>query len=137
MTAKTIPAPAPATAFGARPELKFLKTAELAVDRAYQRTIDSRRSQALIARIAAGFRWSAFQAILATAKTGGGYLVLDVAALKAAKVRIAVKDARAGAFVLDGVVAIDRRRLLAEANEARRAAGLPFLRFESVDWTAA
>jgi len=71
---------APATAFGARPKLEWLPVQKLAVDHRYQRTLDSDRSQALIARIAAKFRWSAFQAILATPRQkadGGGWLVLD------------------------------------------------------------
>jgi hypothetical protein len=63
---------------GKRPELAWLPVAQLAVDHRYQRTLESRRSQNLIERIAKDFRWAAFQAVLATAKEGGaGWLVLD------------------------------------------------------------
>lgn len=67
---------------GSRPELLWLPVEKLAVDHRYQRTIESRRSQKLVEDIAANFRWSAFQAILATAQknlAGGviGWLVID------------------------------------------------------------
>lgn len=70
------PAAAPPEARGDLPELAWLPIHRLTVDASYQRTIDSRRSQALIARIATDFRWSAFQAILA-APRGDGWVVLD------------------------------------------------------------
>lgn len=62
---------------GPQPELAWLPVDRLAVDRRYQRTIDSRKSQALIERIARDFRWAAFQAILAAPNEGQGWLVLD------------------------------------------------------------
>jgi hypothetical protein len=61
---------------GRRPELKWLPIDQLSVDHRYQRTLESRRSQNLIVAIANRFRWSAFQAILAT-RSGSGWLVID------------------------------------------------------------
>jgi hypothetical protein len=61
---------------GPKPKLEWLPVDKLSVDHRYQRDLESRRSQALIARIAEHFRWSAFQAILAV-KAEGGWLVLD------------------------------------------------------------
>lgn len=49
---------------GKRPELAWLPVGKLKADPRYQRSLETRRGQALIERIAAGFRWSAFQAIL-------------------------------------------------------------------------
>lgn len=65
--------------WGPAPTLGFRKVAELHVDERYQRTLDSRRSQQNIARIVAGFRWSAFGAVLITARPGNatGYWLLD------------------------------------------------------------
>lgn len=65
------------TDVGRRPELAWLPVGKLKADPRYQRTIETRRGQALIERIAASFRWSAFQAILAMKAEGGGWLVLD------------------------------------------------------------
>jgi hypothetical protein len=66
------------TDFGSKPELKWLPVDRLSVDHRYQRTLESERSQRLVARIAEKFRWSAFQAVLATeAPKGGGWLIID------------------------------------------------------------
>lgn len=66
---------------GPVPDLAWLPVARLRVDHTYQRTLESRRSQTLIERIAAEFRWLAFQAILATPDGQEGdlgmWLVLD------------------------------------------------------------
>lgn len=61
---------------GRRPELKWLPIEKLSVDAAYQRTLDSRRSQQVIERIAENFRWSAFQAVLAV-RHDDGWRILD------------------------------------------------------------
>lgn len=61
---------------GPKPELAWLPVAKLSVDPSYQRTLESRTSQDLVARIAEKFRWSAFQAVLA-AKRGSGWVVID------------------------------------------------------------
>lgn len=65
------------TTHGKRPELKWLPVAKLSVDHRYQRTLESERSQRLIARIAERFHWTAFQAVLATKRPGGGWLIID------------------------------------------------------------
>jgi hypothetical protein len=67
---------APARDFGKRPELRWLLIHDLYVDPTYQRTLESRRSQALITKITAGFSWSRFGAVLVTS-TKRGYAVLD------------------------------------------------------------
>lgn len=71
MSNKTLPAD-----YGARPELAWLPVTKLAVDPSYQRTLDSARSQAVISRVVAQFRWASFQAILAT-RSGNCYLIID------------------------------------------------------------
>jgi uncharacterized protein DUF6551 len=68
---------------GPRPELAWLPVERLVIDPRYQREIDSRRSRAHIAKIAANFRWARFGAILVTprgaAEAGGGrgWTVID------------------------------------------------------------
>jgi ParB-like chromosome segregation protein Spo0J len=62
---------------GPRPKLAWLPVYALSVDQRYQRSLDSERSKALITRIAASFRWTAFQAILAAPAAPGAWLVLD------------------------------------------------------------
>lgn len=68
---------------GALPELAWIPIERLSVDHRYQRTLDGKRSQAVIERITASFRWAAFQAILVTRAEGGGkpeaqgYLIID------------------------------------------------------------
>jgi hypothetical protein len=61
---------------GPLPELAWLPVGKLSVDPTYQRSLESERSKALIARIAKRFRWSAFQAILAV-KHGNGWRIID------------------------------------------------------------
>ena len=61
---------------GPLPELAWLSVAKCSVDASYQRTFESRTSQALVSRIAENFRWSAFQAVLA-AKRGAGWVIID------------------------------------------------------------
>lgn len=58
--------PRDSDSYGLPPELAWLPVGKLVIDPSYQRSIESRRSQLLIARIASEFRWAAFQAILAT-----------------------------------------------------------------------
>jgi ParB-like chromosome segregation protein Spo0J len=65
---------------GALPELAWLPVDKLDVDPAYQRTLDTKASQKLIQKIADGFRWISFQAILATPVGKGDdkrWLVID------------------------------------------------------------
>lgn len=61
---------------GPAPELRWLPCDRLTVDHTYQRTLSEKRSQKVIERIAANFKWSAFQAILAT-PSGDEYRILD------------------------------------------------------------
>lgn len=62
---------------GPRPELTWLPVGRLDIDPAYQRAIDTRRSQRLIGKIAANFRWAAFQAILAGPSGPERWLIID------------------------------------------------------------
>lgn len=70
---------APITDAGPEPDLAWLPVTRCRVDSAYQRSIQSKNSQGLIARISANFRWAAFQAVLATPdpKEEGWFLILD------------------------------------------------------------
>lgn len=58
--------------FGPKPELRWIPVARLTVDLAYQRSLETRRSQQLIAAIAGGFRWSKFGAVLVAPIESGG-----------------------------------------------------------------
>ena len=67
---------APPAEWGEKPELRWLKIAELHIDQTYQRSIESRASQLLIKKIAANFRWRAFGTVLLCASEIG-WMVLD------------------------------------------------------------
>lgn len=62
---------------GPLPDLAWLPVEKLDVDPAYQRTLDTPRSRALVARIAAAFRWARFQAILAAPAAPDRWLIID------------------------------------------------------------
>ena len=62
--------------FGPKPALDWLSIDQVSVDAKYQRDTGSRRSQNLIAKIVAGFRWSRFGVVL-TVKFGKGWHVID------------------------------------------------------------
>lgn len=62
--------------YGPKPELRWVGTAKLSVDMAYQRSLETRRSQQLIARIAGEFRWSKFGAVLLAPLPLGAYALL-------------------------------------------------------------
>lgn len=81
---------------GPTPELAWLPVERLRVDHRYQRSIESDRSQRLIKRITAEFRWLSFQAILATidreAPDGPGWLILDGQHRTEAARRVGIKQ---------------------------------------------
>lgn len=77
---------------GPKPELRWLPVDRLAVDHRYQRTLESDRSQALVGRIAEGFRWSAFQAVLAAPDGAKRWLVLDGQHRVEAARRVGIKE---------------------------------------------
>lgn len=62
---------------GPMPQLAWLPIDRLVVDPSYQRTINTTSGRRLIARIAAEFRWSAFQAVLASPNGAGGWVLID------------------------------------------------------------
>jgi hypothetical protein len=122
-------------------ELAWLPVDKLGVDTRYQRTLESRRSQKLIEDIAERFRWSAFQAVLATidaaqrAAGRTGWLVIDgqhrveaarrrgITHVPAVVVSAASIEEQAAAFVHANT---DRVSVNAFAlHHARRAAGDP------------
>lgn len=139
---------------GPEPSLAWIEVKRCAVDPRYQRTLESRRSQEIIDRIASDFRWSCFQAVLATMDGKGGFLLLDgqhrVEAARRcgiAKVPAVVVDAgsiaeQAAAFVranLDRVAvntfALHHAKIVAgdathqEIDRACRAAGVSIPRY--------
>jgi hypothetical protein len=69
--------PRKARDLGPPPQLKFIPVAKCRVDAAYQRTVASERSRATVARIAHGFDWRAFGAVIAGRDGAGGYVVPD------------------------------------------------------------
>ena len=62
---------------GPLPELAWLPIDKLAVDPAYQRSLDTPRSQKLIDRIAAEFDWLRFGALMAVVAGEQRWLVID------------------------------------------------------------
>lgn len=71
------PATPSAQDFGPKPELLWLPVHRLSIDMRYQRSLESRRSQALVDRIAAEFRWARFGAVLVSPLAMEAYAVLD------------------------------------------------------------
>lgn len=63
--------------YGQRPELGWLPVDLLSVEEAYQRKIDSRRSQAAIEQIVQHFKWSCFGTALVTQNGEAGWLIID------------------------------------------------------------
>lgn len=70
-------APAFAAPEGRRPTLDWLTPAELAVDTAYQRSIDTGASRKLINGIAARWRWDLCLPLLVSRRPDGGHYVVD------------------------------------------------------------
>jgi ParB-like chromosome segregation protein Spo0J len=101
---------------GKRPDLVWLPVDALTVDHRYQRTLESRRSQKLIETIAANFRWSAFQAILAT-RSGKAYLVIDGQHRVEAARRCNL--AEVPAVVTDAVSLAEQAAAFVQANTSR------------------
>ncbi|MEZ7273885.1 ParB/RepB/Spo0J family partition protein [Sphingobium sp. 10 DY56-G10] len=62
---------------GQRPSLEFRPVADLMVDPAYQRSIDTGPSQALIKRIARDWDWGLCQPLNVARRTNGGLFVID------------------------------------------------------------
>lgn len=105
------------TDFGAKPRLEWLPVERLVVDHTYQRTVESARSQLLIAKIARDFRWSLFQAAVVTAVGGGKYAVIDGQhRIEAAKRRAVDK---VPAVVIEAASAAEAARAFVAANRDR------------------
>ncbi len=63
--------------FGPKPKLTWLPVKRLTVDMRYQRTLESTRSQKLINRMVAEFKWQRFGAVLAAPAAMGNYALID------------------------------------------------------------
>jgi hypothetical protein len=89
----------------------WLPVARLSVDERYQRNLESRRSQALIARLVERFNWSAFQTIIAT-ENGDGWLVIDgghrvEAARRRGETHVPAVIVRASSFAEQAAIFVD------------------------------
>ena len=62
---------------GARPELAWIDVDLLTIDSTYQRTIESRKSQALIQKLAENWVWAHCAPLIVTPSGEGEYLVID------------------------------------------------------------
>lgn len=107
----TAPKPTP------KPELRWLPVNRLSVDMGYQRSLETRRSQELIARIAANFDWALFGTVM-TAPLG-----LDTWELMDGQHRVEGAK-RAGVVEVPSVViqtpdAAARARIFRAANQER------------------
>lgn len=118
------------TAIGERPELAWLPVQRCGVNPAYQRTIKSERSQAMIAKIAADFRWAAFQAVLAAPDPDrdGWFLVLDGQHRIEAARRVGID--RVPAVVVAAVSVAEQALAFVRANQDRVAVN-PFALFHA------
>lgn len=63
--------------FGPKPKLVWLPVKRLTVDMRYQRTLESSRSQKLIERMVADFKWQRFGAVLAAPSAMDNYALID------------------------------------------------------------
>lgn len=64
------------TALGAKPMLAWIDKTLLSVEPSYQRTLSAKRSQSLIAKLAAGFCWAHCAPLIVAAK-GKGWVIID------------------------------------------------------------
>ncbi len=74
-------------AMGAKPALEFVAPAQLHIDAAYQRSIESRESQSLIRQIAAQWRWDLCQVLVVSRRDGKLYVIDGQHRFEAAKLR--------------------------------------------------
>lgn len=108
-----------AAAHGPKPELMWLPLARCHVDNRYQRTLESDRSQALVARLAAAWRWASCGALLAVADGKDRYLLLDGQHRAEAARRIGIKELPA--LVVAGLSLKDQAAAFVGANLDRVA----------------
>jgi hypothetical protein len=111
MTAKVDPGP--------KPELVWLALARCHVDHRYQRTLESDRSQALVERLAAGWRWASCGSLLAVKDGKDRYLLLDGQHRAEAARRIGIKELPA--LVVDGLSLEEQAAAFGRANLDRVA----------------
>jgi hypothetical protein len=104
---------------GKKPELKWLAVSRCHVDQRYQRSLESRRSQALIDRLVERFKWSAFQAVLAVKDGKGGYFVIDGQHRAEAARRLGIKEVPG--VLLEAASLEEQARAFVEANQSRVA----------------
>ena len=65
------------TPIGRLPVLQFMQPAELQIDPQYQRSIEGRQSQSLIAKIAQGWNWDLCQPLVIARRSEEGLFVID------------------------------------------------------------
>lgn len=115
--------------FGPKPKLDYLPIARLSVDMAYQRSLESERSKALIVRIAAEFDWALFGTVMVaplepkgegpSSRHGGSFELMDgqhrVAGARAA----GIKDVPP--TIIQAPTLQQRARIFAASNSQRVA----------------
>ena len=112
---------------GPKPELGWLPVARLSVDGRYQRNLESRRSQKLIARIVERFSWSAFQAIVVTECEDGWAIIDGQHRWTAAKKR---GETHVPAIIVKALSVAEQAAIFVSANENRVAVN-PFALFHA------
>lgn len=107
---------------GRMPVLQFLRPSELQIDPAYQRSIESSESQALIRRIAMFWNWDLCQPLVVSRRADGGLYVIDGQhRLEAARLRGDI-DQLPG-VVGDYATAADEAASFVHLNQQRRPLG--------------
>jgi hypothetical protein len=92
---------------GPRPKLAWVPARMMLVDAAYQRTIESIRSQALIQKIAREFSWHHFQPLIVSERRVGGttlYAIIDGQHRHAAAVLLGIDELPCSVVKLDTTV---------------------------------
>lgn len=108
---------AAASTHGPKPELQWLPIARLSVDMAYQRSLESSRSQSLIARIAADFRWALFGTVMVAPLPLGSWELMD-GQHRVAGARQAGID-QVPASIIAAPTIEERARIFRDANRQR------------------
>jgi ParB-like nuclease domain len=108
-----------ANAHGPKPELTWLPLSRCHVDHRYQRTLESERSQALVERLAKGWRWASCGALLAVKDGKDRYLLLDGQHRAEAARRIGIKELPA--LVVAGLSLEEQAAAFVRANLDRVA----------------
>lgn len=101
---------------GPVPRLEWLPVGDLAADPAYQRSIQSRRSQENIAHIAARFSWALFQ-VATVARSASGFAVIDGQHRIEAAARLGIETVPC--LLIEVASVAEAARLFVDANRNR------------------